>query len=100
MPLYLGSASTMISGKYGGLHGRVLYPFDQLPFKPELQHTPLLPGLVSIPEYTKEWTIGVTLGPHGSTDFLTAPALEVLFNSESPGGEAGGSARVRAFCWL
>jgi urea carboxylase len=83
VPLYLGSRSTFILGKFGGESGRVVRAGDVLHLSdndtapPELH--PLAPS--TIPVYSREWEIGVLYGPHGSPDFFTSEDIEMLFST-------------------
>ncbi|SSD59439.1 probable Urea amidolyase [Saccharomycodes ludwigii] len=93
VPEYLGSRSTFALGNMGGYNGRVLKLGDVLFLnKPELESS-TLPGPVYPPQCapenvipviseTKEWTIGVTCGPHGSPDFFKPESIEQFFNDK------------------
>ena len=82
-PLYLGSRSTFILGKFGGDSGRVLRPGDVL----HLNETAASPSEVrdpaptALPSYGREWEIGVLYGPHGSPDFFTPEDIEMFFST-------------------
>ena len=81
-PEYLGSRSTFILGKFGGL-GRVLRAGDVLHLQQghstdrEFRRLPV--GVA--PGYSREWEIGVLYGPHGSPDFFTAEDIEMFFST-------------------
>jgi urea carboxylase len=79
-PRYLGSRSTFILGKFGGQSGRVLRAGDVLHLS-EADTIPreLAPG--TIPDYPREWEIGVLYGPHGSPDFFTPADIEMFFST-------------------
>lgn len=90
VPEYLGSRSTFTLGELGGFNGRVLKLGDVLFLNhPELASS-TLPGpefapqaapvdlLPKFPE-NREWTIGVTCGPHGSPDFFKEESVETFF---------------------
>src|SRR5205085_7459173 len=84
VPDYLESRSTFILGGFGGHAGRVLRAGDVVQIA---DHDGLLPlarkapvGL--IPQYSKEWEIGVLYGPHGAPDFFTAADIEVFFATD------------------
>ena len=82
-PQYLASRSTFILGKFGGQFGRVLRAGDVLhignsPTNSTESHA--LPDSL-IPQYKKEWEIGVLYGPHGAPDFFTAEDIDVLFSA-------------------
>jgi urea carboxylase len=82
-PLYLGSRSTFILGKFGGQSGRVLRAGDVL----HLSEMDAIPCGMSeampntIPNYGHEWEIGVLYGPHGSPDFFTPEDIEMFFST-------------------
>lgn len=81
VPIVIGSRSTFLPGNLGGLDGRALKKGDTLyAFQPhlpldQLRHRRLLPN--QIPEFTQQWQIEVTLGPHD--DWLTESDLEQCF---------------------
>jgi urea carboxylase len=82
-PLYLGSRSTFILGKFGGSFGRVLRAGDVLHTDQTGVHSPgprELPDSL-IPRYRNEWEIGVLCGPHGAPDFFAAEDVEVFFSA-------------------
>ncbi len=76
VPLYLGSRSTFILGKFGGRH---LRPGDLLRFGDAA------PGEARAcpepPVYGNAWEIGVTYGPHGAPDFFTDGDIEMFFST-------------------
>ncbi|KGK38479.1 hypothetical protein JL09_g2359 [Pichia kudriavzevii] len=89
---YLGSRSTFALGNLGGYNGRVLKMGDvlflsqpglssnKLPepiSKPQIAPTSVIPQIST----TKEWTVGVTCGPHGSPDFFTAESIKDFFSN-------------------
>jgi urea carboxylase len=79
-PLYLGSRSTFILGKFGGQSGRVLRSGDVLhigKYDPTSKTLQLRSS--AIPRYGHEWEIGVLYGPHGSPDFFTPADIEMFF---------------------
>ena len=82
-PLYLGSRATFILGKFGGESGRVLRAGDVLHISQtdtdERETRELAPG--TIPDYGREWEIGVLYGPHGSPDFFTPEDIEMFFST-------------------
>jgi urea carboxylase len=79
-PLYLGSRSTFILGKFGG-QGRVLRAGDVL----HLQETAFGESRCipqgATPKYSREWEIGVLYGPHGAPDFFTREDIEMFFST-------------------
>jgi len=95
VPDYLGSRSTFTLGLFGGHSGRALRTGDVLHLgttKGCAASIPMLPGHL-IPDYGREWHIGVMYGPHGAPDFfhpedisdLFSVAYEVHFNSARTG---------------
>jgi antagonist of KipI len=77
VPLVLGSRSTYLRGRVGGLQGRALTKGDQLEIFPS---GPVKPRQVAervIPDYTGEPTIRAVPGPQD--DRFTAEGLEALF---------------------
>lgn len=90
VPEYLGSRSTFSLGELGGYNGRVLKLGDVLFLNqpslaasslPAPEFTPQAASKDVIPVIsTKEWTIGVTCGPHGSPDFFKPESVEKFFS--------------------
>ena len=87
---YLGSRSTFALGNLGGYNGRVLKMGDVLFLNQSSSSS--LPGPVSEPlaapkelipkiSTNKEWTVGVTCGPHGSPDFFTEESIKDFFSN-------------------
>lgn len=88
---YLGSRSTFALGNLGGYNGRVLKMGDVLflatanasntlpkpVYEPKKAPDSLIPKIST----TKEWTVGVTCGPHGSPDFFTQESVVEFFSS-------------------
>ncbi|ULT56224.1 biotin-dependent carboxyltransferase family protein [Neobacillus drentensis] len=64
VPFVLGSKSTLLNGKFGGFEGRALQKGDVLVGNPLIRkpYKMLHPELV--PQYAKEMTIRVVIGPH------------------------------------
>lgn len=94
MPLTLGSRSTFIDGKFGGLNGRALRTGDVLalfetahnaPTGPEANAASVQAGFgisaEAIPRFTHEWTIGVTVGPLSDDEFLLPEFFDTLTSS-------------------
>lgn len=89
---YLGSRSTFALGNMGGYNGRVLKLGDVLFLgQPELpsntlpapETEPLALPKELIPKFeSKEWTVGVTCGPHGSPDFFKSESVEEFFSEQ------------------
>ena len=82
VPLYLGSRSTFVLGKFGGHTGRVLQRGDVI----ALGQSAALPAAPApaalIPAYGSHWEVGVTYGPHGAPDFFTPEAVEMFFATD------------------
>ena len=84
VPRYLGSKSTFTLGEFGGNNGRVLKTGDvlfledsKLLYEPQAVPSSLIPKLCS-----KEWTIGVTCGPHGAPDIFKEEFIIEFFNEK------------------
>ncbi|WP_432570222.1 urea carboxylase [Kineococcus sp. SYSU DK005] len=86
VPRYLGSASTFTLGGFGGHGGRALQAGDVLrPGTPEGEGFTTIAGPVPVerrPEYTGDWVIGVTEGPHGAPEFFTRADLEEFYATD------------------
>ena len=88
VPDYLGSKATFCFGQFGGLHGAVLKAGDNLPIladnKQQLTQLENNYSLAEkdIPQYGKDWQIGVIYGPHGAPDFFTQEDIEMFFASK------------------
>jgi urea carboxylase len=82
-PLYLGSRSTFILGKFGGQSGRTLRAGDVLHIGPAHSSSAITSKLSEqlIPRYGNEWEIGVLYGPHGAPDFFTTEDIETFFST-------------------
>ncbi len=69
---YLGSRSTFVAGKLGGLHGEPLRINDSLPLsktRPKIMDRKWPDEL--IPKMNNEWTMLALAGPHGlGSEFL------------------------------
>lgn len=76
VPSYLGSKSTFILGKFGG---QFLRMGDLLRFGTGAPAEPK--PIAEPPVYAKEWSIGVTYGPHGAPDFFTDGDIEMFFST-------------------
>lgn len=87
---YLGSRSTFALGNLGGYNGRQLKMGDVLFLGqpgvsactlPEPVTTPLAAPVEVRPKIlaAKEWTVGVTCGPHGSPDFFKEESIKDFF---------------------
>lgn len=90
VPDYLGSKSTFVLGQFGGHAGRTLRAGDMIGISqpshavcstPAPVHVPVATPLELIPQYGREWTIGVLYGPHGAPDFFTEEAIDEFFTS-------------------
>lgn len=91
VPQYLGSRSTFALGNFGGHAGRVLRAGDMIKMVnpaqaamnlPIAQSEPQALSKALIPQYGKEWKIGVLYGPHGAPDFFKPEYIEEFFASE------------------
>jgi biotin-dependent carboxylase-like uncharacterized protein len=81
VPEIMGSKSTFIRGKLGGLNGRKLVNGDELPLgERDLASTGSYVPKKYIPEFYKEYTLRVILGPQD--DYFTDEGIEVFLNSE------------------
>src|SRR5215831_2864426 len=80
-PEYLGSRSTFILGKFGGL-GRVLRAGDLLHLggSSDQREARKLPESAT-PKYGREWEVGVLYGPYGALDFFTPDDIETFFST-------------------
>lgn len=89
---YLGSRSTFALGNMGGYNGRVLklgdvlflgQPYLKSNTLPAPESEPLILPQDLIPSFeNKEWTVGVTCGPHGSPDFFKPESVEEFFSEK------------------
>jgi urea carboxylase len=81
-PFELGSRSTFALGRIGGHEGRALEPGDVLAVGHEVDGgpAPLAPG--AAPALTRDWELGVLVGPHTAPDFLTTEGLAALLATE------------------
>lgn len=77
VPVYLGSRSTFILGKFGGRHLRA---GDLLRFGNDFAGEPA--ACLEPPVYGASWQIGVTYGPHGAPDFFTEKDIAMFFAHE------------------
>jgi urea carboxylase len=81
VPLYLGSKSTFMLGRFGGHGGRALRAGDVLRVEATRpQDDPLLLlRQAALPVYPEVWEIGVLDGPHGAPDFFTESDIDALY---------------------
>ena len=77
VPLVLGSRSTYLRGRVGGVEGRALRKSDELRVFPSGPVKPRHVEPRAIPDYTGEPTVRAVLGPQA--DRFTAEGLEALF---------------------
>jgi urea carboxylase len=75
-PLYLGSRSAFTLGEFGGHAGRVVMAGDTLRITPS--HVSEKADLAKTPDLTREWSIRVLYGPHGSPDFFTPSDIDMI----------------------
>jgi urea carboxylase len=80
VPMYLGSRSTFMLGRFGGHGGRALRAGDVLPvgLPPDDAGTPPA-SQTTLPDYQQVWEIGVLDGPHGAPDFFTPADIDALY---------------------
>ena len=83
VPEYLESRSTFILGGFGGHAGRVLRAGDVLAVGENGSQFKLAREAPAelIPQYAKEWEIGVLYGPHGAPDFFTPEDIDSFFST-------------------
>lgn len=79
VPVYLGSRSTFLLGKFGGHAGSALRAGDRLSVGPGADGTLEELPVELRPSYGREWEIGVLYGPHGAPDFFTDGDIEAFF---------------------
>ncbi len=77
VPIVLGSRSTFILGKFGGVDGAALTAGVRLPIG--AQHGEARDVRRQLPALTGTWQLRVLLGPHGAPDYLTAEGSDELF---------------------
>ncbi|MCC2637248.1 MAG: 2-oxoglutarate carboxylase small subunit [Moraxellaceae bacterium] len=82
VPAYLGSRSTFTLGQFGGHAGRNLRLGDVLHLgtAPVMDAATLPASLV--PQYPREWQVGVLYGPHGAPDFFTDDDIATFFATD------------------
>ncbi|SDO84088.1 biotin-dependent carboxylase uncharacterized domain-containing protein [Nakamurella panacisegetis] len=73
----LGSRSTFVLGKFGGLDGRALRRGDVLPLG--RSRNPVHDVSAALPVLTSSWELRVMLGPHGAPVHLTPDGADELF---------------------
>jgi urea carboxylase len=83
VPEYLGSRSTFILGRFGGLAGRVLRAGDVLHVVGDAGASGISRELPTglCPRYGEEWNVGVLYGPHGAPEFFTEADIEMFFST-------------------
>lgn len=91
---YLGSRTTFRLGQFGGHSGRALRTGDALRLFDGCDNGEGVSTTgETLPEFSNNWIIGVSYGPHGAPDFFTeqdigqlfATAWEVHYNSSRTG---------------
>ena len=82
-PLFLGSASTFMLGRFGGHAGRALRPGDVIHFceARNFASKKVLPSQ-AVPRYEHHWDVAVLYGPHGSPEFFVDADIEMIFNTD------------------
>jgi urea carboxylase len=83
VPEYLGSRSTFILGRFGGHAGRVLRAGDVLHLGRACASRASVGREADTTEiqYSNEWEIGVTYGPHGAPDFFAEEDIRMFFST-------------------
>ncbi|AHJ63644.1 Urea carboxylase [Granulibacter bethesdensis] len=83
-PVYMGSRATFALGRFGGHGVGCLRTGDVLRLNRSgagpVHEAPLDPTLR--PALTRDWRIGVLVGPHGAPDFFTETDIATLFEAE------------------
>lgn len=83
VPLFFGSKSTCIYGKYGGYNGRPLQKGDVLRIGKD---TRAAEGRRLkkrfIPQYSRVWEVRMIPGPTASPDFITEQGMERIYSTE------------------
>jgi len=86
VPIFLGSKSTCVYGKYGGYKGRALQPGDILstePFDPDSikEYEGLkVPGSL-IPRFENIWEVRMIPGPTASPEYITDEGMKATYNT-------------------
>ena len=79
VPAALGSRSTFLLGRFGGLDGRALKAGDRLAVgRDENTGSPTDVDLL-LPALTDSWSVRVVPGPHGAPEHLTQDGVRELF---------------------
>lgn len=85
VPVTLGSRSTFVDGKFGGVNGRALRTGDVLALFEAAEEasaaktqTGASLSTAAIPEFGHEWTIGVIAGPLSDAEFLQPEFFDTL----------------------
>lgn len=87
-PSYLGSRSTFVLGKFGGVHGdgSTVKSGDYLPLSKQddlISAAPLISeSLLSLFHFSPRTHIGVLYGPHGAPDFFTENSINEFFSTD------------------
>ncbi len=79
-PAFLGSRGTFMLGGFGGHAGRALRAGDVVHFLPSAAQAK--EQLHAVPQYAREWEIGVLYGPHGEPEFFTPADIEMIFSTD------------------
>lgn len=81
VPVIMGSKSTHLRGKLGGVEGRKLQPGDVIPLGETKKESPRLAvSEENRPAYGKEFTLRVVLGPQD--DYFTKEGVETFLSGE------------------
>ena len=81
-PVYLGSQSTFVLGKFGGPFGRALRTSDVLRIGAATDSPPKAVPAGERPEITRAWDMRVMYGPHGAPDFFTEQDMAGIFSAD------------------
>lgn len=83
VPEYLGSGSTFTLGKFGGVSGRQLRAGDTISIREKADDKKRSSAApVHLPELTKDWSIGVTYGPHGAPEYFSGDYIQTFFDTK------------------
>lgn len=82
VPLYMGSRSTFMLGKFGGHGGRILKTGDVLHIDSKKDTDFVKISKENRPDFSNIHEIGVLYGPHGAPDFFTENDIETFFNTD------------------
>ena len=87
VPVILGSRSTFIDGRFGGINGRALRAGDVISLFQNAESTKAASNMgfsidaQSVPSFGHSWTIGVIVGPLSDGEFLQPEFFDTLTNA-------------------